>query len=235
MKAVSRTHIGLVRPSNQDALLMQPGAYGLFGVADGMGGHKAGDVASRMAVTLVGEALENRQPEADLLRSAIEKANARIFEAQLEDDALHGMGTTMTAIWEDENRILLGHVGDSRAYRLRDGQISQVSQDHSMVAELVRSGAITEEEARRHPYRNIITRAVGTSLSVQVDLTELDKRPGDVYLICSDGLSEYVDEEQMRKVLTSRPLDAAADTLLQMALDGGGRDNISLVLAEVEA
>ncbi len=233
MIAVSRTHIGNVRPSNQDALLVQPGSYGLFGVADGMGGHKAGDVASRMAVEQVGEALKNLRPAPDLLRSAIERANSRIFQAQLEDESLHGMGTTMTVIWEDEKRVLLGHVGDSRAYLLRNGEISQVSQDHSMVAELVRCGDLTEEEARVHPYRNIITRAVGTGILVTVDVTELEKQPGDVYLICSDGLSEYVEADQMRRVLLSRSLEEAADTLLQMALDGGGRDNISLVLAEV--
>ncbi len=235
MKAVSRTHIGNVRPSNQDALLMQPGEYGLFGVADGMGGHKAGDVASQMAVQLVKEVLENRRPSESLLRAAIEKANESIFEAQLEDEALHGMGTTVTVIWEDEDRVLLGHVGDSRAYLLRDGEITQVSQDHSMVAELVRGGHITPEEARRHPYRNIITRAVGTGADVTVDVTELEKQAGDVYLICSDGLSEYVEEETMREILLEMPLNEAADTLLQLALEGGGRDNISLVLAEVEA
>ena len=233
MIAVSRTHIGNVRPSNQDALLVQPGAYGLFGVADGMGGHKAGDVASRMAVEQVGETLKNQRPAPELLRSAIEKANARIFQAQLEDESLHGMGTTMTVIWEDEDCVLLGHVGDSRAYLLRNGAIAQISQDHSMVAELVRCGELTEEEARVHPYRNIITRAVGTGFLVTVDVTEQEKHPGDVYLLCSDGLSEYVEPEQMRRVLLSRSLEEAADTLLQMALDGGGRDNISLVLAEV--
>ncbi len=235
MKAVSRTHIGNVRPSNQDALLMQPGEYGLFGVADGMGGHKAGDVASQMAVQLVKEVLENRRPSESLLRAAIEKANESIFEAQLEDEALHGMGTTVTVIWEDEDRVLLGHVGDSRAYLLRDGEITQVSQDHSMVAELVRAGHITQEEARRHPYRNIITRAVGTGADVTVDVTELEKQPGDKYLLCSDGLSEYVEPETMRQLLMEKPLEEAADTLLNLALEGGGRDNISLVLAEVEA
>ena len=235
MIAVSRTHIGNVRPSNQDALLLQPGPFGLFGVADGMGGHKAGDVASRMAVEQVGEMLKDQRPAPELLRSAIERANSRIFQAQLEDESLHGMGTTMTVIWEDEDRVLLGHVGDSRAYLLRNGQIAQISQDHSMVAELVRCGELTEEEARVHPYRNIITRAVGTGFLVTVDVTEQEKLPGDVYLICSDGLSEYVEPEQMRRVLLSRSLEEAADTMLQMALDGGGRDNISLVLAEVTA
>ena len=235
MKTAARTHIGNVRPSNQDALLMQPGLFGLFGVADGMGGHKAGDVASRMAVETVQDALKDQAPGEDLLRAAIEQANERIYQAQLEDEELHGMGTTMTVIWEDHDRVLLGHVGDSRAYLLRDGAVRQISLDHSLVGELVRAGHITPEEARQHPYRNVITRAVGTDTEVQVDVTEVDRRPGDLYLLCSDGLSEYVDMDQMREILLSQSLDEAADTLLQLALDGGGRDNISLVLAEVTA
>ena len=235
MNAVSRTHIGKVRPSNQDALLIQPGEYGLFGVADGMGGHKAGDVASRMAVELVGEALSGKKPQANAFREAIQNANTRIFQAQLQDESLHGMGTTFTAVWEDQNKVLLGHVGDSRAYLLRDGELRQISQDHSMVAELVRNGQLTPEEARRHPYRNIITRAVGTGVLVQVDVTEEKRLPGDLYLLCSDGLSEYVEPETMREILLEKSLDEAADALLSLALEGGGRDNISLVLAEVEA
>ena len=235
MKTAARTHIGNVRPSNQDALLMQPGLFGLFGVADGMGGHKAGDVASRMAVETVQDALKDQAPGEDLLRAAIEQANERIYQAQLEDEELHGMGTTMTVIWEDHDRVLLGHVGDSRAYLLRDGAMRQISLDHSLVGELVRAGHITPEEARQHPYRNVITRAVGTDTEVQVDVTEVGRRPGDLYLLCSDGLSEYVDMDQMREILLSQSMDEAADTLLQLALDGGGRDNISLVLAEVTA
>ena len=235
MKAVSRTHIGNVRPSNQDALLSHPGIFGLYGVADGMGGHKAGDVASRMAVEVVIETLKDKIPDEALLRQGIEAANRRIYDTQLENDSLSGMGTTLTMIWEDKNRVLLGHVGDSRAYLLRSGDFRQISQDHSMVGQLVRDGLLTEEEARVHPYRNIITRALGTDEDVDVDTLILDRLPGDIYLICSDGLSEYVRDEQMLKVLLSRSLQDAADTLLQMALDGGGRDNISIVLAEVDA
>jgi len=235
MKAVSRTHIGNVRKSNQDALLVQPGEFGLYGVADGMGGHKAGDVASRMAVDTLKEALTGARPGEELLRNAIKKANADIYEAQLSDPDLNGMGTTLTVIWEDKRRILLGHVGDSRAYRVRGGKIEQISQDHSMVAELVRDGLITQEEALIHPYRNIITRALGVDEEVTADVFSLNKRRGDKYLICSDGLSEYVRENEMQEILCSMPMSEAADKMLSMALDGGGHDNISLVIAEVSA
>ena len=235
MKTVSRTHIGNVRASNQDALLVLPGENGLYGVADGMGGHKAGDVASRMAVESVRKLLEGAKPSAELLRGAIEEASLSVYAAQLDNPDLSGMGTTMTVIWEGKKRVLLGHVGDSRAYLLRDGKLLQVSEDHSMVAELVRDGVLSPEEARVHPYRNIITRALGTSETLDVDVLELDKKRGDTYLICSDGLYEYVEDDRMREILTSETMEAAADLLLSLALEGGGRDNISLVIAEVTA
>lgn len=235
MKVVSRTHTGKVRASNQDALLLQPGTFGLFGVADGMGGHNAGDVASRMAVLLLSRVLEGAEPTEELLRGGIEEVNQMIYEEQKKDAALSGMGTTMTVIWEDRDRVLLGHVGDSRAYRMRAGKITQISQDHSMVGELVRDGLITAEQALRHPYRNVITRALGASEDIQVDVLALDKQRGDKYLLCSDGLSEYVRPQQMEALLLRTPLEEAADTFLSLALEGGGRDNISLVLAEVTA
>lgn len=235
MNVVSRTHVGNVRPSNQDALLVQPGRYGLFGVADGMGGHKAGDVASRMAVAALSQTLAHARPAEALLRGGIELANRQIYEEQLRRSEFSGMGTTLTVIWEDDERVLLGHVGDSRAYRLRGGEIAQVSEDHSLVGEMVRDGLITAEQAKRHPYRNVITRALGASEDVLADITVLDKRPGDLFLLCSDGLSEYVSEEQMKAILAGRGLEEAADTLLNLALEGGGRDNVSLVIAEVEA
>ena len=235
MNVASRTHIGLVRASNQDALLLEPGKYGLYGVADGMGGHKAGDIASMMAVTLMKRFLSDVKPTGEQLRKGIEEANQMIYEEQLYRSELSGMGTTLTVIWEDKKRIFLGHVGDSRAYLLRDNTLRQVSQDHSMVAEMVRDGLITQEEALRHPYRNIITRALGTDTTVDVDVTEIEKRAGDIYLLCSDGLSEYVREEQMRQLLLDHDLEEAADLMLNLALKGGGRDNISLVIAEVTA
>lgn len=235
MNVVSRTHTGNVRASNQDALLLQPGPFGLFGVADGMGGHNAGDVASRMAVLLLGRVLEGAKPSEELLRAGMEEVNQMIYEEQRKDAALSGMGTTMTVIWEDWDQVLLGHVGDSRAYRLRAGRISQISQDHSMVGELVRDGLITPEQALRHPYRNVITRALGASETIEVDTLALDKQRGDKFLLCSDGLSEYVSPAQMEAILLRTPLEEAAELFLKLALEGGGRDNVSLVIAEVTA
>ncbi|MBR6185183.1 MAG: Stp1/IreP family PP2C-type Ser/Thr phosphatase [Clostridia bacterium] len=235
MKAVSRTHIGNVRSSNQDALVLQSGTYGVFGVADGMGGHKAGDVASQMAAQVIKETLADAKPSADLLRSGIEEANRRIYMEQLENPDYNGMGTTVTVIWEDESRLLLGHVGDSRCYRLRGETLDQLSMDHSMVAELVREGLLTPEEAAHHPYRNIITRAVGTGDTIEVDVMDLSKLKGDKYLLCSDGLYEYLPESEIQELLSTLSLEEAADTMLALALERGGKDNISLVLTEVDA
>ena len=235
MKIASRTDIGRVRESNQDALLIVEGTYGLFGVADGMGGHNAGDVASRMAVLLLGRVLEGAKPDEALLRAGVEEVNALIYEEQKKDAALRGMGTTLTVLWEDENRLLLGHVGDSRAYRLRKGVLTQISMDHSLVGEMLRGGLITEEQARTHPYRNVITRAVGTADTIEVDVTELEKQRGDLYLLCSDGLSEYVTPDRMRDILMQMPSEDAADEMLRLALEGGGQDNITVLIAEVTA
>ena len=235
MKIASRTDIGRVRESNQDALLIVEGTYGLFGVADGMGGHNAGDVASRMAVLLLGRVLEGAKPDEALLRAGVEEVNALIYEEQKKDAALRGMGTTLTVLWEDENRLLLGHVGDSRAYRLRKGVLTQISVDHSLVGEMLRGGLITEEQARTHPYRNVITRAVGTADTIEVDVTELEKQRGDLYLLCSDGLSEYVTPDRMRDILMQMPSEDAADEMLRLALEGGGQDNLTVLIAEVTA
>ena len=235
MNVASRTHIGNVRPTNQDSLLIQPGLYGLFGVADGMGGHQGGDVASNMATLMLSRVLDGAKPDEALLRGGIEEVNLLIFQEQLRNPALSGMGTTLTVLWEDADRLLLGHVGDSRAYRLHGGVIQQITQDHSLVGELLRQGAITPEEALHHPYRNVITRALGSAETIEVDVSQVERVRGDRYLICSDGLTAYVGPDEMRAILLRTPLEEAADMLLQLALDGGGRDNISLVLAEVDA
>lgn len=230
MKWVSRTHIGHVRATNQDSLLIQPG---LYGVADGMGGHKAGDIASRMAVLMLGRVLEDAKPSEALLRGGMEEINGLVYEQQMQDENLSGMGTTMTVIWEADDFVLLGHVGDSRAYLRRDGVLTQISQDHSMVSELVRQGVLTKEMAARHPYRNVITRAIGTDISVTPDILRLDKRKGDQWLICTDGLTGYVSDEEIAAALNSLPMDDAADVLLNRALDLGGGDNVTFVIAEV--
>ncbi|MCI6377251.1 MAG: Stp1/IreP family PP2C-type Ser/Thr phosphatase [Clostridiales bacterium] len=231
MRICQRTHQGLVRASNQDSLLVDDGVYG---VADGMGGHKGGETASRVAVQVLKNALHGKRPDQRALEMGIEAANRRIFDMAKHDSALSGMGTTVTLLWEDRERVLLAHVGDSRAYRLRDGALTQITQDHSIVAELLRNNVITEEMARNHPYRNVITRAVGVDPSVTADVLLESKQPGDVWLICSDGLYNMVSDGQLESVLLESESDeAAAGRLLALALEAGGTDNISFILCRV--
>ena len=227
--AVSRTHIGKVRRSNQDALI-ESAADGLWGVADGMGGHNGGETASAGARDGVLELLAGKNPEQNALRTAIGAVNRRLYLRQLEDESLSGMGTTLTLLWFAGDAVHIGHVGDSRAYRLRDGKLTQITDDHSVVAELVRSGMLTPEQAASHPMRNVITRAVGTEEGVEIDLLCEERHAGDVWLVCSDGLYGMVGDDAIAGALTSLPIDQAADKLLSAALEAGGRDNISLVI-----
>lgn len=230
MHVCQRTHQGLVRTSNQDSLL----ADGLvFGVADGMGGHKGGETASRVAVQVIKNALHGRTPEEQALRLSVEAANRRVFEMSRHDGSLSGMGTTVTFLWEGGDFVLVAHVGDSRAYRLRDGKLEQMTRDHSIVAELLRNNVITAEMARNHPYKNVITRAVGIDPVVEPDILRVDKREGDLWLICSDGLYNMVEDARLAETLSTLEDTEAADTLLKLALDQGGTDNISFVLCRV--
>ena len=229
IQAVSRTHIGKVRRSNQDALI-ESAADGLWGVADGMGGHNGGETASAGARDGVLELLAGKKPEQSALRTAIGAVNRRLYLRQLEDESLSGMGTTLTLLWFAGDAVHIGHVGDSRAYRLRDGQLKQITADHSVVAELVRGGMLTPEQAASHPMRNVITRAVGTEEGVEIDLLCEERRAGDVWLVCSDGLYGMVGDDAIAGALTSLPIEQAADRLLAAALEAGGRDNVSLVI-----
>ena len=232
MKWVSRTHVGNIRPTNQDTIIL---GQNLFGVADGMGGHLAGDIASKMTGELLTQALTGLEPRTDTLAQCVENINAQVYDRQKSDEALRGMGTTLTVLWEAEDAVFVAHIGDSRAYLLRNGELRQVTDDHSVVAEMMREGLLTEEEASRHPYRHMITRAVGTDQLVTADILTFDKQPGDRWLICSDGLSGCVPTADLTENLTSFDLPEAADRLLQLALTRGGQDNITLVLTEVPA
>jgi protein phosphatase len=225
-----RSDVGRVRSLNEDATLVMPGA-GVFAVADGMGGHNAGDVASKLAVESLRNRLRGRVATPTALQSAVQETNLTLLRRAQSDEACSGMGTTLTLLWMAKDGALIGHVGDSRAYRYRDGMLRQCTEDHSVVAELVRQGALTQEEARVHPYRNVITRALGTAGYVEVDVVALDVAPGDRFLLCSDGLTGMVSDEHIEKTLSAAPtLDAAADALLAAALKAGGRDNITLLL-----
>ena len=228
--AAVRTHIGRVRKLNEDAVICAPH---LFGVADGMGGHRAGEVASGSTRDLLIEKLADEKPDQTVLENAIRDINHTLFLRQMENQEISGMGTTLTVLWEAEDHVLIGHVGDSRAYLLRDGHLEQMTLDHSMVAEMVRKGLLLPEDAETHPMRNVITRAVGTESEIRVDLLKEEKRAGDIWLICSDGLHGLVRRAEMERILKECPTEAAADQLLDAALKAGGRDNISLVIFPV--
>lgn len=234
MIAAYRTNKGKVRATNQDSLLCAEGKYPLYLVADGMGGHRGGDVASAMAVECLSGLDLSQPPDEEVLKAIVQRANALIWDRQIKDVSLSGMGTTLTALWEGENHVLLAHVGDSRAYRYCGGALVQISQDHSLVGELLRSGAITKEMARHYPYRNIITRAIGTDVSLKCDTHRVEKQAGERWLLCSDGLTEYAEPAQLEEAM-GMPLEDAANFLMGIAMDGGGRDNITLILLEARA
>jgi len=230
----TKTHPGLVRASNQDALLVMADA---FGVADGMGGHRGGEVASRMAVQVVESALQGKTPAEDALNTAMEAANRRIFEMGRRDVKLFGMGTTLTLLWEGPHEVWIGHVGDSRTYLYRNGELIRQTEDHSMVAELLRGHFITAEMAVEHPYRHVITRALGIDSVIQPDVLKVEKKPGDLWLVCSDGLHNMLPDDRIAEVLGSLKGEKAAEKLLELAIERGGEDNITFALgavAEVE-
>ncbi|MDY5349537.1 MAG: Stp1/IreP family PP2C-type Ser/Thr phosphatase [Candidatus Ventricola sp.] len=230
MAATLRTDIGRVRRQNEDAAWMDE-SRGVFAVADGMGGHLAGEVASSMAMDAVRElAGSDARPGIGAMRSAVQRAHNAILAHAGTHRECAGMGTTLSLMWRAGRFMYIAHVGDSRIYRLRDGSLEQITQDHSLVAELVRAGLITAEEARRHPRRNIITRALGTQGDNTPDLLAADNRPGDLWLLCTDGLTGMVPDAVIERTLLDLPLEAAADRLLGLALEAGGSDNVTLIL-----
>lgn len=225
--AVSRTDVGKMRANNEDSVIM---GKRLFGVADGMGGHNGGEVASACVRDTLLTLLDDKEPDPKLLKRAIIEANRKVYLQQLDNTELSGMGTTVSVVWVHDVSMYVGHVGDSRVYRLRKGELNQITDDHSLVMEMARSGMITKEEARSHPMRNVITRAVGTNTEVDVDVLQVVREPGDVWLICSDGLHDMVEDDKLRELLLDRSIAKAADLLVKEALDAGGRDNVSLVI-----
>jgi PPM family protein phosphatase len=234
LRTAHLTHPGRKRRHNEDSYVHQPP---LFAIADGMGGAKAGEVASGLAV----EALQLRpdlsgDDEAYVV-DLIQEANRRVYKRAHEDAEASGMGTTMTVALVDaaDEHVTFGHVGDSRAYRVRDDKLEQLTDDHSLVGELIRSGKLTREEADVHPQRSVITRALGTDPDVDVDTFVVDAQPGDIYLLCSDGLSGMVSDESILKIVQDnrRDLQAAAKALIAAANRGGGDDNITVVVFAV--
>ena len=223
----SRTDVGRVRKSNQDALII---GEGIAGVADGMGGHNGGEIASGETRDGILRELQGKTPDRQVLEEAVKKVNLEVWERQEKDAALTGMGTTLTLLWPGEKEMLIAQVGDSRAYLIRDGKMRQVTEDHSLVGDMVRRGVLTEEQAACHPMRNYITRAVGTEDAIEVDLYCEERKKGDRWLICSDGLYSQITKTALEDAAQTEDPETAADRLLQAALEGGGEDNITLIL-----
>lgn len=226
----SRTDIGYVRDHNEDSLIIIPP---LFAVADGMGGHEAGEIASEITVNTLAE-LAPSHLDAEGLTAAVEAANYNVMKAPRQGIGRDGMGTTLTAAMLEGERLLIAQVGDSRAYLLHKGHLQQITRDHSLMADLIEAGQITPEEARVHPNRSVITRAIGSDIHMRPDIYELNADAGDRILLCSDGLSSMISNNAIESIMR-RQSDAqhCADELVTAALENGGADNVTVVVADV--
>lgn len=228
----ARTDVGRIRSHNEDAVLADPP---LFAVADGLGGHEAGEVASHIAVETLRDHAP-RRPDASALRRAVRAANREVIRAAREGIGRWGMGTTLTAALVHGTRLTIAHVGDSRAYLLHGGVLSRLTEDHSVVADLIRAGRMTEEESRSHPNRSVITRALGTDPDLKIDVYEVDASAGDRLLLCTDGLTVALLDEQIREILAAnREPEAAVRALVDAANDAGGIDNVSVIVIDLSA
>lgn len=237
MLAVAKTDIGLVRQTNEDSFsITEP--Y-LYIVADGMGGHLAGEVASDIAVkTITSYVIEHKDGDyesfEEILAQAIQQANKQIYEKSLYNAECSGMGTTVSLIFISKDKIYWAHVGDSRIYLLRNGKLRQITRDHSLVGKLLENGSITKEEARVHPQRNMLTRAVGVNGDVIVDTGVETALPSDRWLLCTDGLTNMVEDSEIHQLISNdNELQTSLDSMLAAALNAGGIDNITAVVLEI--
>ncbi len=242
-RAVAATDVGSVRDNNEDHLVfIRPydakvrASHGCLAlVADGMGGHSSGEIASKMAADIIARNyFDSNHAVLNSLNRAFEKANKTIFQKADRNPALKGMGTTCTAVILLNNQIYLGHVGDSRAYLFKGDKLLQLSNDHTYVQHLLDTGKISQEESLSHPQRNVITRAMGTAPKLQADFSHhtLSFEQGDKLLICSDGLYEYINSEELKDILSAESLNESAQSLINLAKQRGGHDNISVLIAE---
>jgi protein phosphatase len=223
------TDVGRTREGNEDGYLAKEP---LFAVADGMGGHRAGEVASNLALETLAEVAPDE--DAHSLADRVRAANRVVHQHASEDAELEGMGTTLTALWLDGDEALLAHVGDSRAYLCRDGELSMITEDHTLVQRMVREGKLTRDEADHHPQRSILTRALGVDAEVDVDDFTVELRPGDRILLCTDGLTSMIGEDRIAEILADNPdPQAAADALIVAANEAGGQDNITAVVLDL--
>lgn len=253
MRIVSKgvSDVGRKREANEDCFATVP-EDSLFVVADGMGGHAAGEVASRLAVTAIADFIASTRRDAEVtwpydydvtmsvegnrLKTAIRLANQKILDTISHKKELEGMGTTLVSTLIADGRACVGHVGDSRAYLIRNGAISQLTSDHSWVNEQVKLGFLTRSDAGRHPFRNVVTRALGSKEDVMVDVAEQDLKAGDFLLLCSDGLNTMLDDERIVRLVTENggDVEAAAKALIAGANENGGEDNVTVILIKIE-
>lgn len=236
MKAYGASDIGKTRAVNQDAYYLPAEDENFAAVADGMGGHLAGEVASAMAIEVFAHRMRiaRGEPEAALC-DALECANLAIYQTSERNADKRGMGTTFTAVWMGDGEVYLAHIGDSRAYLLRDGELSRISTDHTLVAQLVAQGHLTAEQAKTYPHRNYITRALGVDMHVEIDITRTDWVEEDVWFLCSDGMTNEVEEEEICEILLGEgSYREKLDSLIALALERGGRDNITGVIVTTE-
>lgn len=243
MFGIGKTDVGKIRENNEDSVLIKNEPVGalpnLFVVADGMGGHKAGEVASSLAIRYCCDYLSEENVQGEMLDELIDGvryANEMVYEFSRSDDKCSNMGTTFVGCTIYDNRAYIAHVGDSRMYKITNDDIEQITMDHSYVAEMVRAGKLTPEEAENHPDRNIITRAVGTDPKVEVDGIVLDIKKDDILLLCSDGLSTMVSDREIFNIAKDNrlTLNDRIDALIDRANENGGRDNISVILISWE-
>lgn len=242
MRITAKTDIGNGRAENQDnyRAFQYPGDLAWAVVCDGMGGAKSGQTASRIGVEMLRDEAERQletlppEGEKDFLLASIQKANQKIYELSLKDAAMNGMGTTVVQTIVRDGMAHIAHMGDSRAYLFHEGELRQITRDHSYVQEMVDCGKISAEEAEKHPRKNLITRAMGVSLTGQADYTACPVQPGDVLMICTDGLSNTLPHTVMENTLQSKPFFEMADSLIEQALQEGAQDNITVLLIGIE-
>jgi serine/threonine protein phosphatase PrpC len=226
------TDTGRKRRRNEDAYVCEPP---LFAIADGMGGAQAGEVASRLAAAALKESDARTLGGEERISDLIQEANRRVYDRSITDPNTSGMGTTITVALVEDGNVAFGHVGDSRAYLIREGRMEQVTEDHSLVNELMKSGKLSREEAETHPQRSVITRALGTDPDVDADTFTIEAKSGDVFLLCSDGLTDMVGEREILELveLNRQDIDAALKSLVKAANRSGGEDNITVVAFEI--
>jgi protein phosphatase len=236
MRFFVQTDVGKVRPLNEDAYYLPAAGERFCAIADGMGGHNAGEVASAMAVQVFSEEVRScRVIHGMVMRRAVERANAEIFSRSCTSQELRGMGTTFTALAENKGNVHIAHVGDSRCYLMRNGSIMRITMDHTLVEEMVMQGLISPREAKYHPRRNYITRALGTAEDVEVDLIQIEAMKGDVFFLCTDGLTNHVEDKVIQDIsLEGGSWKDKLDKLVRCALEAGGTDNITAMYVVFE-